>query len=202
MAAIRGKIDLMCWLLEFVRYINAHGEYCLTKHDNSEIEVIVTVNKMSRIFFCVSDEKIHTFHFPFSIREDNQNKMFAVFYKDIRLCNEMITVFFALLESIEELRISLESALDLFVNTVAEFEIQAHEHSSYWQLFIFLLEFEPGYLRYDIDNKRCDQLHPLHHLDINYESAGTFKLGLCKSICCEKLADILDITSMPWSVSS
>ena len=198
--AIRQKIDLVRWLLEFIRYINASGYHCLTRHDNNEIEVAIAMEGMKRIFFCISDKKIHTFQFPFLIREDNENETFTVFYKDAQINNQMITVFFALLEDIEKFRISLESALDLFVQTVVEFEVPSHEYSYYWQLFIFLLEFEPSYIRYDFDVERHSELHPLYHLDVNYESGGAFKLGLSKGIGCNDFIDILDIKKAPWSV--
>jgi len=198
---IRHKIDLVRWLLEFIRYVNASGEYCLIRHEDSEIEVIITVEKMKRIFFCVSEEKIHTFQFPFSLSRGDQDKMFAIFYKDIHINNKMITVFFALLENIEDLRISLDSTLDLVIDTLVEFDVPTKEHSYYWKVLIFLLEFESGYLRYDIDIKRCSDLHPLHHLDINYESGGTFKLGLNNKICREGLNDILDTASAAWNVA-
>jgi len=198
--SIRHKIDLVRWLLEFVRYLNARGEYCLTRHEDGEIEVVIAVEKMKRIFFCVSDEKIHTFQFPFSLRREDQGDTFAVFYRDIHLNNKMITVFFALLENIEILRASLDSTLDLIIDTLTEFEVPTKEHSCYWQVLIFLLEFESGYLRYDIDSERCSDLHPLHHLDINYEGGGTFKLGLNNKICRERLNDILDTASGAWSL--
>ena len=58
-----------------------------------------------------------------------------------------------------------------------------------------LLVFEPGYIRYDIDfSNRIDPIkHPPHHLDINYDNASTFKIGLSKGINFDEFISILSI---------
>lgn len=46
-----------------------------------------------------------------------------------------------------------------------------------------ILRFEPSYIRYDNDPyNENGKLHPLHHLDINYSTYGTFKIGFNNSI--------------------
>lgn len=54
-----------------------------------------------------------------------------------------------------------------------------------------LLDF--GYLRFDYDpkNEKGD-IHPLHHLDINYSKYGTFKIKLPNRITMQHFEDIFD----------
>ena len=51
------------------------------------------------------------------------------------------------------------------------------------KLITFLLSFEAGYLRFDIDELNANgKMHPKEHLDINYSTGCTFKLGLSKEL--------------------
>ena len=52
---------------------------------------------------------------------------------------------------------------------------------------------EDGYIRYDCDelHQKAD-IHPLHHLDINYSSGITYKIGLRNSMKLDEFKDVLD----------
>ena len=51
-----------------------------------------------------------------------------------------------------------------------------------------------GYIRYDYDEKHeNEKIHSLHHLDINYSSKGTYKIGLKKALKDEDFIDMLDL---------
>ena len=52
------------------------------------------------------------------------------------------------------------------------------EKSLLGQLFGHLLEYEYGYLRYDHDEEHASEKHPQDHLDVFYNTAATFKVGL------------------------
>lgn len=71
-----------------------------------------------------------------------------------------------------------------------------------WEIIKKLLVFESGYLRYDYDIQHEDgRLHPLNHLDINYSSDGTFKIGLIDSINSDEFIDILDINTESYYIA-
>ena len=71
-----------------------------------------------------------------------------------------------------------------------------------WQILKELLVFESGYLRYDYDKERENgNLHPLNHLDINYSSNATFKIGINNTIDCNTFIDILDINTDSYFIS-
>ena len=60
-----------------------------------------------------------------------------------------------------------------------------------------IIEFEPGYIRYDYDDEHNNGnlLHPLNHLDVNFESNSTFKLGLNKKLKLEEFIDVMNINT-------
>lgn len=62
------------------------------------------------------------------------------------------------------------------------------------KMILRLFTTELGYIRYDYDEiHQNGNLHPLNHLDINYSSKGSYKLGLKKRIEIEEFLDILDV---------
>ena len=64
---------------------------------------------------------------------------------------------------------------------------------------MFLLSFEPGYLRYDYDDNegRVDEkTHPINHIDIFFSGNNTFKVGLRKRIVFDDLKKIVDINDV------
>ncbi len=53
---------------------------------------------------------------------------------------------------------------------------------------------EDGYIRYDYDLKNKNgKKHPLYHLDINYSSGVTYKVGLRHAVSDSEFQDILDV---------
>ena len=59
-----------------------------------------------------------------------------------------------------------------------------------------MLSFEPGYIRYDIDEQNENgTLHPLHHLDVNYSAYGAYKIGLNAKLVNGYFENILDIST-------
>lgn len=53
---------------------------------------------------------------------------------------------------------------------------------------------EEGYIRYDYDPiYEKTRTHPLNHLDINYSSDITYKIGMNRKISIKEFINILDI---------
>lgn len=56
-----------------------------------------------------------------------------------------------------------------------------------------LLEIEPGYVRFDHDIKNANgRIHPLYHLDINYDVNITYKIGVNYHISPERFFNIFN----------
>ena len=156
----RNKNDIITTVLNYIKYINVMS---LEYDKNKEIQIVLCIDKMSRLFIS-NDKSIHSFRFPFFI--DDINGRFKVHNKDLEIDNEATSLLLSFFGEFE----GMESIYDLLV-------------------------FDPGYVRYDIDfSDRLDPLnHPAHHLDINYDNASTYKLGLSKEIDFDEFINILNI---------
>lgn len=192
--AIREKFDIIKLLIGTIKYISSVTLDDLNSGLDNDITVIIHVSKMSRIFYC-QDEKIYTVQFPFSILE--KDRRLKIYYDKYELDSKITTI----LENIFNHQIvfneSLESMAEVYYNTMKEFEVESVIYNEVcWEMFLYLLSFEPGYLRYDYDLKRQDQImHPLNHLDFYYSGKNTFKIGLGKKINEDDLIDIIDINT-------
>lgn len=57
-------------------------------------------------------------------------------------------------------------------------------------------KMEKGYIRYDYDPEHENkEIHPLYHLDVNYSSGVTYKIGLNGALQIGGLKKILDTTT-------
>lgn len=176
---IKDKFRIIEIILESARYIlHAKRE----KTARGLYKLIFFRDKMSRIFF-VSDDKVYSVIFPFNLKIDNG--ILTLNYKNmleidsLALSNLIILLKNPLIQS--------ESCLD-FIDPILDLESEHPE--KYWMLFKDLLTTEDGYIRYDKDligyneakKKKREHRHPIHHLDIFYTNAATFKIGLNNAI--------------------
>ncbi|KJS10713.1 MAG: hypothetical protein VR67_17740 [Peptococcaceae bacterium BRH_c8a] len=190
--AIREKADIILLLINTIRYLNYLTLDKLETVPNADIQLIIHVDKMSRILLC-KEEKIHTFQFPFLISEED-NKL-VVYYKGRDLDSKVSSIISTIFKKSVLFNESIDSMFDLYLDAMREYEITDNLQSDFcWDLVMHLLSFEPGYLRYDYDYDREDDiLHPLNHLDFYYTNNNTFKIGLNGSINNNDLIRLLDI---------
>ncbi|MFL0250138.1 hypothetical protein ACJDT4_06860 [Clostridium neuense] len=192
--AIREKVDVIKLLIGTIKYISSVTLDDLHSRLENDITVIIYVNKMSRIFYC-QNEKMHTVQFPFSILEED--KKLKVYYDKYELDSKITTILADIFNHQIEFNESLESMAEVYYNTMKEYEAESGIYNELcWEILLYLLSFEPGYLRYDYDLERQDPIvHPLNHLDVYYSGKNTFKIGLDKKINKDDLIDILDINT-------
>lgn len=192
--AIREKLDIIKLLIGTIKYISSVTLNALPSLPHSDITVIIYVDKMSRIFYC-QDEKIYTMQFPFSITEENGK--LKIYYNEYELDSMITTILASIFNHNSEFNESLESMAEVYYNTMKEYEVEGEIYNELcWDIFLYLLSFESGYLRYDYDIERQDPMtHPLNHLDIYYSNKNTFKIGLVKKIDNNDLIDLLDINT-------
>lgn len=89
---------------------------------------------------------------------------------------------------------SIESIIEDAYLDVAENGYEHEEIEQCFMLILRLLSMELGYIRYDYDPEHENgKFHPLHHLDINYSSKGTYKLGMNNKIQINDFVDLLDV---------
>lgn len=150
--------------------------------------LILIVSKMSRLIY-FSPRKIFSINFPFFVsQEEDTLRFWSNHHPDIgSKCTSDVLGF---LNSQEMLSTSEILAFAEPIIDAADYD------RDIWLFFRELMLWEDGYVRYDHDEERSDgHRHPLHHLDIFYTSAATFKLGVKSTITPEYLSDILDINS-------
>lgn len=138
------------------------------------------VDKMSRLFF-YKEDRYFSISFPFTVRTDNEIIEITT-YTGKKLDNKIISAIISILDS-HEFGLN-PSLIDFYIepNNIETSGISILEE-------IFL--FEPSYIRYDNDPTfENGDLHPLIHLDVNYSSYGTFKLGLRSLINEEYFEDL------------
>lgn len=202
-SSIRGKLTLIDITIEIIRYLNIIDvpptalEQSLT--DGKIFLEIVVENKMSRIF--ISDgTKIHSWHFPFQIKRENEKNI--IMYRGFHINNAICDILAASFHKSKD-NLLIDDILDQFWSTADDFEIDRFDRELCEMSITHLLTFEPGYLRFDYDKDREDHNHPLNHLDINYKDAAHFKLGLSQKYDCQKLISLLgDTTTCPQIVEA
>ncbi|MCE6989541.1 hypothetical protein [Dyadobacter sp. CY323] len=179
--AIRDKIDYAWVVVHSAQLLLLDMK--LDFASNSSMKLVI--NDMSRLFF-YKESKFYSISFPFKI-------LFGEFEAEIttyfgtKVDNQSVSSAIAILRN-EKFKLN-PSPVNFWIDTSDE------ELPGLWLLEEIFL-FEPGYIRYDIDPKNENgRLHPLHHLDINYSSYGTYKLGLNKEILDSHFEDILNIAT-------
>lgn len=142
------------------------------------------VDKMSRLFFYAKNY-LFSVSFPFTVRIENDKIAEIASYSGKEVNNKSISHIISVLES-EKFKLNY-SLLDFYI------ESNVLDHESFL-LLEEILQYEPTYIRYDNDPENENgKLHPLHHLDINYSSYGTYKLGMDNAIAEGYLEDMLNI---------
>ena len=141
----------------------------------------------SRVFIYHQSHKYVSFTFPFRIRDiDNPSLDCENWILDTHKLDILASIVEDLCENGKpkkntfRLPLTLaEVAEDLINNSVPPMQITMHEIS----ILSLIMTSEPGYIRYDYDPDHAKgQVHPKHHLDINYSPKATYKYGLYDNI--------------------
>ena len=146
----------------------------------------LVVDKMSRMFY-FKDGKYFSISFPFIVLiSDGQVTEISTFTGK-KVDNKSISAIISILEE-EQFQLN-PSLLDIYIasNDLSFIGIELLEE---------IFQSEPCYIRYDNDpTNENGNLHPLHHLDINYSSYGTYKVGLSDVIPIKNFEDVLNINT-------
>ena len=182
---IRNKRDIILLLLETLKLFDNMGDVVKEKGN-----IMIYIDKMSRIFYEV-ENKIFSFIFPFSIEEQEGCYRIYDSQTEFELNNQMISLLISIFKQDGILEQSLEKAMDFIIESAEEYGYENID--DLWRMIIKLWYMEDGYVRYDYDPQHQNaNIHPLHHLDINYSSGTTYKLGLKNSVKLEEFKNLLD----------
>lgn len=177
---IRSKVD-------YAKLIAISARSLLVNDDvkiDSDSEMKIIVDKMSRLFL-IKEGRFISLSFPFNILSENNQVQEITTYSGIKVNSKNISLVISILKN-EQFQLN-PSILDFYANADSSELLGLN-------LLETIFQFEPSYIRYDIDpDNENGKQHPLHHLDLNYSTYGTFKLGLMKPIDHNYFEHILNI---------
>lgn len=177
--AIRDKIDYLKVLAYSLKLLLTYNE---TQICNKNRYLRLIIDKMSRLFF-YTENKIYSVSFPFTIHTNDKNEIEEIKTKSGQdIDNRAVSAIFAILRNDSFSKTLSLRSYDIDSDSIDIYGIDILEE---------LLTFEPSYIRYDIDEARENEhIHPIHHIDINYSSYSTFKIGFPKKISEDEFIDI------------
>ena len=190
---VKTKNQIINILLESCRYILLNPNI---NKDEAVGEIMIIVDKMSRIFFFQKD-KYYSIVFPYKIYKDNDKDKFKLFTKnDIELNSFLISMVISAIN--EDLFID-ECVLD-FADFIYEFE---KENKYVWNVIKELILLEDGYIRFDNDQEGYEKavklgkplMHPKNHYDLFYTNPVTFKIGLNKYHSTTEMINFVNLTT-------
>lgn len=187
LSAIRSKRDIVLLWMETIKNFLAGQP---AEGPRVSASLTIRVDKMSRLF-CSSEggRKIFSVAFPFGVSFGNDQYRFLS-REGIEIDSRASSNIIALIDSSEILGVQDFCSFIDPILELSEYDPQL------WTLMRELMIAEDGYIRYDWDEIREDGLrHPLHHLDVYYSSASTFKVGLGKQLDQPSLISILDLAT-------
>ena len=144
------------------------------------------VDRMSRLFL-YKDGKFFSVSFPFNVITNGNEVLSITTYSGSNVDNKLISQAISVLNN-DQFKLH-PSPIEYWINNDSGNSIGL---SFLEEIFLF----EPAYIRYDSDPTRENgRIHPLNHLDINYSSYGTYKVGLEQPIIDTYFENILNITT-------
>ena len=184
---VRNKQDIILLLLETIKIIIDHVE----DHTEGQSKVILCKDKMSRVFYETKD-KYFSIGFPFYIEKKNGSYRIYDKITELEIDSRRLSMLIRIFSSESHMSQSLESMIDDILEVAEDYEYQ--NINEVWYLVFLLWHMEEGYIRYDYDPiYEKARSHPLNHLDINYSSDITYKIGMNRKISIKAFMNILDI---------
>lgn len=178
---LRDKIDYAKLIVYSTRYlllnIEMEGVECKSK-------MKLCIDKMRRLFF-YKQKKYFSVSFPFSVQIDEDEITDISTFSGKSVDNQSLSSAISILE---------DSSFNLNPS-LTDYYIES-DSSDFLGIAILeeIFQSEPAYIRYDYDPSfENGKVHPLNHLDINFSSYGTYKIGLYDEIESEYFDDILNI---------
>lgn len=190
---LRTREDAVKLLLYTIRSFDVSNDLKEERIEN----VIITINKMNRIFYLL-DGKIFSMQFPFCI-EERKHKDITIYHNltDTVINSMVLSSLIEAFELMQQTALDFESIFEL----IMQYDIEGENYSmqKMWSLLSYLLKFDLGYVRCDIDLAHENgRLHPLNHLDVCLDTSATYKIGLHGRIDFDSFKDLLDVTTNCW----
>lgn len=186
---VKNKIHIIELLMNSINYMLLNPT---VKDECSKGKIILTVDKMSRLFFIKTD-KYFSISFPIYIKDEEGGNYSFNFRNEMNIDHKITSDVITL---IKDNSFTSSCSVDFADKISAYQEESLNEY--FWEFLRELIFMEDGYLRYDYDHDnyiKHDQsdLHPLNHYDFFYTSNATFKVGLREKLTEDDFVDLLNI---------
>ncbi len=202
--SIRHRIDIISAIITACEMIITNQFSSLIDETYLEQEnyPFILIDNTSRLFI-FEDNKFFSVAFPFQINtEKNQ-----ISFLSIPISLGVLSIITSVFSDFDE-RKSIVYFTETILNNEEYKYLPNEECQTIEELVAYLLSYEIGYIRYDNDPKNFEKyrllgkpnLHPQNHLDINYSSNATFKLGLNSSINIRQFWDCINSDTDCWFV--
>lgn len=198
---IRCKADLINIVINACELINQKQFTSLNSIDDLEKNYpFILIDKTSRIFL-FEESKIFSISFPLQINLDKNHVIFL----GVPLTSGLLSIASSVLKDFDERKSVVELIEKIFENEEYN-ELLNADQQIIGELIGLFISYEAGYIRYDYDLENYEKykllgkpnLHPLNHLDINYSSYATYKLGIKNKLDIKTFLDCLNPNTDCW----
>lgn len=198
---IRRKADLINIVINACELINQKQFTSLNSIDDLEKNYpFILIDKTSRIFL-YEESKIFSISFPLQINLDKNHVIFL----GVPLTSGLLSIASSVLKDFDERKSVVELIEKIFENEEYN-ELLNADQQIIGELIGLFISYEAGYIRYDCDLENYEKykllgkpnLHPLNHLDINYSSYATYKLGIKNELDIKTFLDCLNPNTDCW----
>lgn len=180
---LRDKVDYARIIIHSTRKLLLNIDY-----DDVECFSIMKlfIDKMSRLFF-YKEKKYFSISFPFTVEMEDDNITQITTLSGKIVNNQSLSSAISILND-HNFKLN-PSLLDYYI-------LSNNDESIGVSILEEIFQSEPAYIRYDNDPINVNgNKHPLNHLDINYSSYGTYKVGLNSVILENYFEDVLNINT-------
>jgi hypothetical protein len=130
---------------------------------------------MNRLFF-ESNDKFYSISFPFQTKIIDGEINFSNHHLqdiDFQVTSNVISI-------INDESFKIGNTMYDFMEDLSENKVHNYQ---FWNFILHLFLMEDGYVRFDHDRERMEELkHPENHFDVFYSQHSTWKIGLPKKI--------------------
>jgi hypothetical protein len=162
---LRAKIDFARVILHTSRLLLLDHDF---ESDDCNSTLTLSIDKMNRLFF-YKEDKFFSISYPFNITF-LEGKIHGIkTYTGDVINNRNISGAISIIDN-DQFKLS-PFPTDFLLGSDSE-KLMGLD------ILEKIFSFEPAYVRFDHDPKQANKsLHPLNHLDINYSTYGSFKVG-------------------------
>lgn len=178
------RLDYVFLVLMICRLlVNEDKQYVPTTKDMDKVSKpflrVVQECQRYRAYVYLARDKFFSVFFPYRLHVDKVNGKVTVYYENNKKLDEvLLSECISFKEDMTDKLIKDGQEIEKG-KTYNEVVADGQYRDATFAIMEKLMTSEPCYIRYDHDLKSKNKsIHPIDHLDVNFNMLGTFKLGL------------------------